>query len=83
MPRQEVNTNHKRIGQVRVPPGSVCGRSLSGKPSPTIGFEKRHNKAFRIPGESDFVRATPADIPPPPAQAEIRAINSGRMAAVE
>ena len=75
MPRQEINTNHERIGQVRVPPGSVCGRSLSGKPSPTIGFEKRHNKAFRI--------ATLADIPPPPAQAEIRAINSGRMAAAE
>ena len=28
--------------------GSVCGRSLSGKPTSTIGFEKRHNKAFRI-----------------------------------
>ena len=27
--------------------GSVCGRSLSGKPMSTIGFEKRHNKAFR------------------------------------
>ena len=64
--------------------GSVCGRSLSGKLTSTIGFEKRHNKAFRIPGESDFVRATPADIPPPPAQAaEIRAINAGRMAAAE
>jgi len=64
--------------------GSVCGRSLSGKPSSTIGFEKRYNKAFRIPGESEFVRAMVADIPPPPAQAaEIRAINSGRMAAAE
>ncbi|TIL77763.1 MAG: MBL fold metallo-hydrolase, partial [Mesorhizobium sp.] len=28
--------------------GSVCGRSLSGKPTSTIGFEKRFNKAFRI-----------------------------------
>ena len=28
--------------------GSVCGRSLSGKPTSTIGFEKRYNKAFRI-----------------------------------
>jgi glyoxylase-like metal-dependent hydrolase (beta-lactamase superfamily II) len=64
--------------------GSVCGRSLSGKPSSTIGFEKRYNKAFRIPGESEFVRAMLAEIPPPPAQAaEIRAINSGRMAAAE
>jgi len=24
--------------------GSVCGRSLSGKPTSTIGFEKRYNK---------------------------------------
>ena len=64
--------------------GSVCGRSLSGKPSSTIGFEKRYNKAFRIPGESEFVRAMLAEIPPPPAQAaEIRAINSGRTAAAE
>ena len=64
--------------------GSVCGRSLSGNPSSTIGFEKRHNKAFRIPHEGEFVRAMLADIPPPPAQAaEIRAINSGRVAAAE
>ena len=62
--------------------GSVCGRSLSGKPVSTIGFEKRHNKAFRIPDEGEFVRAMLADIPPPPAQAaEIRAINAGRLAA--
>jgi glyoxylase-like metal-dependent hydrolase (beta-lactamase superfamily II) len=58
--------------------GSVCGRSLSGKPTSTIGFEKRHNRAFRIPDEGEFVRAMLADIPPPPEQAaEIRAINSG------
>ena len=62
--------------------GSVCGRSLSGKPTSTIGFEKRHNKAFRIDDEAEFVRAMLADIPPPPPQAaEIRALNSGMMAA--
>lgn len=61
--------------------GSVCGRSLSGKPTSTIGFEKRHNRAFRIEDENAFVRAMVADIPPPPAQAaDIRAINSGAMA---
>ena len=64
--------------------GSVCGRSLSGKPTSTIGFEKRYNKAFRITDEADFVRAMLADIPPAPAQAaEMRAINSGRLAAAE
>lgn len=64
--------------------GSVCGRSLSGKPTSTIGFEKRHNKAFRIENEEVFVRAMVADIPPPPAEAaEIRAVNSGLKAAAE
>jgi len=63
---------------------SVCGRSLSGKPISTIGFEKRHNKAFRIDDEGAFVRAMVADIPSPPAQAaQIRAVNSGMMAAAE
>ncbi len=28
--------------------GSLCGRGLSGKPSSTIGFERRFNRAFRI-----------------------------------
>ncbi len=27
--------------------GSVCGRSLSGKPMSTIGFERRFNKGFQ------------------------------------
>src|SRR5579863_6103514 len=61
--------------------GSVCGRSLSGKPTSTIGFEKRHNKAFRIEDESAFVRAMLADIPPaPPQAAQVRAFNSGLIA---
>jgi glyoxylase-like metal-dependent hydrolase (beta-lactamase superfamily II) len=64
--------------------GSVCGRSLSGKPMSTIGFEKRHNKAFRIDDEEAFVRAMVADIPPAPARAaQIRAVNSGLKAAAE
>lgn len=59
--------------------GSVCGRSLSGKPTSTIGFERRFNKAFRIDDEVDFVRAMLAEIPPsPPQAAEVRAANSGR-----
>jgi glyoxylase-like metal-dependent hydrolase (beta-lactamase superfamily II) len=64
--------------------GSVCGRSLSGKPTSTIGFEKRYNKAFRIAEESEFVRAMLADVPPPPPQAaQVRAANSGTMASAE
>src|SRR5207253_20783 len=58
--------------------GSVCGRSLSGKPSSTIGFERRFNKAFRIDNEAAFVAAMTADIPPPPPQAAAtRALNAG------
>jgi hydroxyacylglutathione hydrolase len=58
--------------------GSVCGRRLSGKPSSTIGFEKRHNQAFMIEDETEFVRFMTAEIPPaPPEAAAIRATNSG------
>ena len=59
--------------------GSVCGRKLSGKPFSTIGFERRHNAAFRIADEAEFVRTMTAEIPPPPpGAAEIRATNSGK-----
>jgi len=58
--------------------GSVCGRSLSGKPSSTIGFERRHNNAFGIGDEGEFLRFMLADIPPPPERAaELRAVNAG------
>jgi glyoxylase-like metal-dependent hydrolase (beta-lactamase superfamily II) len=64
--------------------GSVCGRSLSGKPISTIGFEKRHNKAFRIDDERQFMSAMVADVPPPPPEAaQLRAINSGIVAAAK
>ncbi|MBL6614570.1 MAG: MBL fold metallo-hydrolase [Reyranella sp.] len=62
--------------------GSVCGRRLSGKPGSTIGFERRHNEAFRIEDEEAFVRFMQHDIPVPPPQAdEFRAVNAGRRAA--
>jgi hydroxyacylglutathione hydrolase len=58
--------------------GSVCGRSLSGKPSSTIGFERRFNRAFGIEEEEEFVRHMLENIPSPPAgAAKIRAINLG------
>jgi hypothetical protein len=62
--------------------GSVCGRSLSGKPSSTIGFEKRHNRALAIEDDAEFVRFMLADIPAlPPEAALLRAANSGFAAA--
>jgi len=58
--------------------GSVCGRSLSGKPISTIGFERRFNRAFGIGEEEEFVRHMLENIPSPPAgAANIRATNLG------
>lgn len=58
--------------------GSVCGRSLSGKPVSTIGFERKFNVAFRIADEDAFVQHMLQSIPtPPPEAARIRAINAG------
>ena len=62
--------------------GSVCGRSLSGRPMSTIGFEKRYNAAFRIEDEDAFVEAMSKDVPPPPpGAAELRAANAGLVTA--
>jgi hydroxyacylglutathione hydrolase len=63
--------------------GSVCGRGLSGNPSSTVGFERRHNDALRYESEDAFVAALVEDIPPAPEnQAEIITANrSGRRQA--
>ena len=46
--------------------GSVCGRGLSGNPSSTIGFERRHNRALGFDSEDAFVAALVEDIPAAP-----------------
>src|SRR5919197_3186936 len=46
--------------------GSVCGRTLSGNPFSTIGFERRHNPALATEDAEGFARALLADLPPPP-----------------
>jgi glyoxylase-like metal-dependent hydrolase (beta-lactamase superfamily II) len=59
--------------------GSVCGRGLSGKPSSTIGFERRFNRAFAIEDRDAFVATMQRDIPaPPPNAAAHRAANLGQ-----
>jgi glyoxylase-like metal-dependent hydrolase (beta-lactamase superfamily II) len=60
--------------------GSVCGRGLSGNPSSTIGFERRHNLAVQFSSEEEFVQALMRDIPPAPEQqaAIVAANRSGR-----
>lgn len=61
--------------------GSVCGRGLSGKPSSTIGFERRHNEAFAMADEAGFVSFMLENIPPPPENAAAtRAFNAGSVA---
>ena len=58
--------------------GSVCGRGLSGNPSSTIGFERRHNRAFALENEEEFVQLMLEEIPAPPLDAaRIRATNLG------
>lgn len=47
--------------------GSVCGAGLSGKPSSTIGFEKRCNASLSMDREA-FVDSLVAEIPPRPDQ---------------
>lgn len=46
--------------------GSVCGAGLSGKPSSTIGFEKRWNLGLAM-DQAGFVDMLTAEIPPRPA----------------
>jgi glyoxylase-like metal-dependent hydrolase (beta-lactamase superfamily II) len=58
--------------------GSVCGRSLSGNPFSTIGFERRHNRMLQLEDPEAFVAALLEDVPPAPVrQAEIVAANRG------
>jgi hydroxyacylglutathione hydrolase len=63
--------------------GSVCGRSLSGNPFSTIGFERAHNEALAADTESFALRLL-AELPPPPAgQAAIVAANRRGAALVQ
>jgi glyoxylase-like metal-dependent hydrolase (beta-lactamase superfamily II) len=64
--------------------GSVCGRGLSGKPTSTIGFERRFNRAFALTDEEPFVRLMLQEIPPRPERSrETRAANLGLPLPVE
>lgn len=47
--------------------GSACGAGLSGKPSSTIGFEKRWNPALSMSREQ-FVLEVTRELPPRPAE---------------
>ncbi|CDQ08861.1 Beta-lactamase domain protein [Acidithiobacillus ferrivorans] len=58
--------------------GSVCGAGLSGKPSSTIGFEKRWDTYLSMTDRDTFIRELTANIPERPAEmARIVAANLG------
>jgi hydroxyacylglutathione hydrolase len=63
--------------------GSVCGRSLSGNPVSTIGFERRHNAALAHADAGSFAAALLENVPPAPADqaAILEANRSGRLPA--
>jgi hydroxyacylglutathione hydrolase len=65
--------------------GSVCGRTLSGNPFSSIGFERAHNPMLALGDADAFVAMLLADMPPrPEGQKEIVASNrAGRVEAVE
>jgi hydroxyacylglutathione hydrolase len=60
--------------------GSVCGRRLSGKPTSTIGFERRFNRAFATEERNAFVQLMLADIPARPENAD--QIRAGNLQAI-
>lgn len=60
--------------------GSACGADISGKPSSTIGFERRCNPLLSLPRD-EFVSAVTVNMPPRPAGMErFVAANLGRHA---
>lgn len=61
--------------------GSACGAGMSGKPSSTLGFEKRWSPLLTM-GRGAFVDAV-ADVPPKPADMErMLRVNQGRAAEI-
>jgi glyoxylase-like metal-dependent hydrolase (beta-lactamase superfamily II) len=62
--------------------GSACGKAMSGKPSSTIGFERRFNEALKPRSRDEFVAFMTTDLPPQPEEFErIRRLNRGVEAA--
>jgi glyoxylase-like metal-dependent hydrolase (beta-lactamase superfamily II)/rhodanese-related sulfurtransferase len=58
--------------------GSLCGASMSSKPSTTIGFERRFNHALLVPEVHRFVEELTRSLPPrPPNMGRIVELNRG------
>jgi len=61
--------------------GSVCGRSLSGNPVSSIGFERVHNRLLALSDPDAFADALLAEMPPRPAEQE-RIVAANRSGAL-
>jgi hydroxyacylglutathione hydrolase len=61
--------------------GSICGRAMSGKPSSTIGYERRFNRALQHTDRDTFIAYMQQDhMPAPPEFTTIRQANlNGQM----
>lgn len=58
--------------------GSACGAGISGKPSSTLGFEKRWNPLLTADRDG-FIEALTREIPPRPAEmGRMVVVNTGR-----
>jgi hydroxyacylglutathione hydrolase len=55
--------------------GSACGAGMSGKPSSTIGFERRFNPMLGLDRAAFVERLTAEALPPPPGAAATLAAN--------
>jgi hydroxyacylglutathione hydrolase len=62
--------------------GSVCGRSLSGNPFSSIGFERRHNPLLGLADPEAFADAVLTEAPAKPAEQE-RIVAANRSGEVE
>lgn len=55
-----------------------CGKGMCGRPSSTIGFERRFNPVLQVSGRDEFVRSISTDIPARPLNMDaIIATNTG------
>ncbi len=58
--------------------GSSCGKSMSPKPSSTLGYERRCNPALQVKSKKEFVNFVMADLPiQPPRFQKVRQYNLG------
>ena len=58
--------------------GSSCGKSMSPKPSSTMGYERRFNDSLKAKSKKEFVDLVTADLPvQPPLFQKVRQYNLG------